>query len=128
MNPNMKINLLILGLLGLLQSNITVSQEAQRHLILTPGYNMSDNKMVIISVNSKAKVEKKFQPVSAIVVSLYLDSNSNNTLIAKVTTDEKGMAKAILPPSFQQAWLSSEKHKFIAVAQAQKSYDEASGE
>jgi hypothetical protein len=124
----MKINLLILGLLGLLQSNIAVSQETTRHLILTPGYNMSDNKMVFISVNSKAKVEKKFQPVGSIVVKLYLDSNSANTFIAKVTTDEKGMAKAILPPSFKEAWTSSEKHKFIAVADAQKPYDETTGE
>jgi hypothetical protein len=124
----MKINLLILGLLGLLQSNIAVSQETTRHLILTPSYNMIDNKIVLISVNSKAKVEKKFQPISSIAVRLYLDSNSANTLIAKVTTDEKGMAKAILSPSFKDAWSSSEKHKFIAVADAQKPYEETTGE
>lgn len=124
----MKINFLIIVLLSLLQTS-SFSQEAAKHtLILTPAYYMSDNKMVYITVNSKTKVEKKFQSVSAITVNLYLDSNSAATLIAKVTTDEKGMAKAIIPPSFKQAWESSEKHKFIAVAEAQKPYDEATGE
>jgi hypothetical protein len=124
----MKINIFIIGLLGLFQSNFAVAQQDLKHLILTPGYFMSDNKMVYVTVNSKTKIEKKFQPVNGITVNLYLDSSSAATLIAKVTTDEKGMAKAIIPPSFRSGWEASEKHKFIAVSDAQKPYDEATGE
>jgi len=125
----MKIKLLVIGLLGLLQTNSSFAQEAAKHpLILTPSYYMSDNKVVYIAVNTKSKIDKKFQPVSFIVVNLYLDSASAATLIAKVTTNEMGLAKAIIPPSFKQPWESSEKHKFIAVADAQKPYDETTGE
>jgi hypothetical protein len=124
----MKINRPIIALFALVISNSSVAQVAPKHLILTPGYFMNDNKVVYITVNSKTKVEKKFQPISGITVNLYLDSTSPATLISKVTTDEKGMAKAIIPPSFKAGWEASEKHKFLAVADAQKSYDEATGE
>jgi hypothetical protein len=125
----MKIKILIIGLLGLLQNYICPAQDAAKHtLIVSPSYYMSDNKMVYISVNSKTKIEKKFQPVKGIAIRLYLDADSSTNLISKVVTDDKGMAKAILPPSFKAMWDGSEKHKFIAVADAQKPYDETTGE
>jgi hypothetical protein len=88
---------------------------------------MSDNKMVYLMVNTSTKVERKFNPVGNTVVNLYLDSINENNLIAKLKTDEAGKGKAFLPPALKSSWESSPSHKFIAIAEAGKDFDETEG-
>jgi hypothetical protein len=128
MNWNSITKTLIPGLLLVIVSSAVVAQDAAPSLIVAPGYYMKNNSLVWLTVNTKSKVNKKFVPIPGITVNLYLDSSSAGNFIGKVTTDEKGLAKAGLPVSLQKQWESGAQHKFIAVSVSKKPYDETSGE
>jgi hypothetical protein len=100
----------------------------KNELVLTVSYFMDNNKLMYLAVNTKTKIEKKFQPVQGMVVNLYLDSNSAANLIGKVTTDEKGLAKAIIPPALKNTWDGASSHKFIGVSEATQQFDETTSE
>jgi hypothetical protein len=101
---------------------------AKKELSVKVHYYMSDNKMVYLLVNTETKIDKKFQPVKNSAVALYLDSVNENNLIAKLTTNEGGIAKAFIPPALKTVWESSGSHKFLAVAEKSKDFDETPGE
>src|SRR5215467_11771375 len=73
----------------------------KKELIVNLGYHAKDNGMAWLTVNTKAKVEKKFQAIKHVTVNLYLDKDSSTNLLGKVTTDDNGVAKAILPPGLK---------------------------
>lgn len=77
-----------------------------------------DNSVQYILLQSSLKTGKQLTPRKNKVFQLYLDSNRAENLITKVLTDEKGLAKAFLPPSLSENWKSSPTHTFIAVAEA----------
>jgi hypothetical protein len=108
--------------------NLFAQDSTKKELVVTIGYHMNNNKMVYLLVNTKTKIDKKFQPVKNTVVTLYLDSNSANNLIAKITTNEDGIAKAFLPPGLKTTWESTASHKFLAVAEANKEFGETEGD
>jgi hypothetical protein len=108
--------------------NVSAQDSAKKEFVVTVSYNMSDNKMVYLLVNTNTKVGKKVEPVKNSGVNLYLDSVSENNLIAKVKTNEEGVAKAFLPTGLKSAWESSALHKFVAVAEASKEFGETEAE
>jgi hypothetical protein len=108
--------------------HISAQDSTKKELIVTVGYFTINNKAIYLMVNTKTKIDKKFQPVKNSIIDLYLDSITENNLVAKVTTDEAGEAKAIVPPALKTLWESSADHKFIGVARASKDFDETQGE
>ena len=108
--------------------NVWAQDSTKKELLVNIGYYMTNNKMIYLVVNTKTKIDKKFRPVKNSLVNLYLDSASENNFIGKVTTNEAGIAKAILPPGLKTAWESSADHKFLAVAEASKDFGETEGE
>jgi hypothetical protein len=124
----LKISILLLAtfLAGVI--NVSAQDSTKKELLVNVGYHMTNNKMIYLIVNTKTKIDKKFQPVKNSVVSLYLDSIAENNFIAKVTTNEAGIAKAFLPPGLKTTWESSAGHKFLAVAEKNKDFDETEGE
>ena len=100
----------------------------KKELVLNVAYYMNNNKIIYLMVNSKTKINTKFQPVKNSVINLYLDSIGNNYFIAKVTSDEKGVAKAIIPPALKAAWDASSVHTFLGVAEANKEFNETKSE
>jgi len=125
---NIKISILLLAAFFAGAVNVLAQDSTKKELVVNVGYYMTNNKMVYLIVNTKTKIDKKFQQVKNSIINLYLDSAAENNLIAKVTTDETGKAKAILPPGLKTAWESSADHKFLAVAEASKDFDQTEGE
>jgi hypothetical protein len=125
---NIKISILLLAAFFAGVINVLAQDSTKKELLVNIGYYMTNNKMIYLVVNTKTKIDKKFQPVNNSFVNLYLDSASENNFIGKVTTNEAGIAKAVLPPGLKTAWESSSSHKFLAVAEANKDFDETEGE
>ena len=125
---NIKTGFLLLAVFFAGSFNLFAQDSAKNKLSVTVHYYMSDNKMVYLLVNTETKIDKKFQPVKNSAVTLYLDSVNENNLIAKVTTNEDGVAKAFLPPALKTAWESSGNHTFLAVVEKNKDFDETQGE
>jgi hypothetical protein len=121
---NNKTGLLLLAAFFAGSINLAAQDSTKKEFVVSVHYNMSDNKMVYLLVNTYFKIGKKPDPVRNVTVNLYLDSVSGNNLIEKLTTNEWGIAKAFLPPGLKTAWESSSEHKFIAVAEKGKDYDE----
>ncbi len=125
---NLKYSILLLAAFFAGVINILAQDSTKKELIVNIGYYMTNNKMIYLIVNTKTKIDTKFQPVKNSVISLYLDSVSENNFIGKVITGEVGIAKAFLPPALKTAWEFSAYHKFLAVTEASKDFDETEGE
>lgn len=105
------------------------AQEAEKStLSLNLGYFSKNNSSQYLIVNTQTRIEGRFYPVKDIPVSLYLDEVAEENLIAKVKTDETGKAKAFLPLNLKDKWNATATHTFLAVFEADKKFDEASGE
>jgi hypothetical protein len=125
---NLKISILLLVTFFAGAINVFAQDSTKKELVVNIGYYMTNNKMIYLVVNTKTKIDKKFQPVKNSIIDLYLDSAAENNLVAKVTTDDAGKAKAVLPPGLKTAWESSADHKFLAIAEASKDFDKTESE
>ncbi len=76
-----------------------------------------NNNFQYLLVETKTKVNNRWQPLKGQVLQLYLDSNKAQNLITKVRTDSDGKAKAIIPPALKSIWDAASTHKFIAVTE-----------
>jgi hypothetical protein len=123
-----KIIVLALALLAAAPFRVFAQDSAKNDLVMNLGYFMKNNKVVYLMVNTKTKIDKKFQPVEGMVVNLYLDNDSASNLIGKITTNEKGLAKAIIPPNLKTAWDGSSAHTFLGVSASTKQFDETTAE
>lgn len=96
-----------------------VGQEVSKpELMTTLHYLVNNNRFQYLQVHSQIKAENKLQPAKNVVFQLYLDSISTENVIAKIKTDEKGVAKSLIPVALKDKWSSSTTHKFIAVSNA----------
>ena len=122
---------LILGAL-ILSSLFVFAQDSASttpELMLDIKYNLKNNQAPYILVHSKTKLEKKkFQSVPDISVNVYLDKQSDNNLIGKLTTNNNGDGAVYIPTSLKTKWDSSETHTFLAYSEAKKPYAEANAE
>lgn len=78
-------------------------------------YFHTDNNVQYLLLESMLKKDKVLTPNSHQSYKLYLDSAGTN-LIANLTTDETGKAKAFLPPALKSVWDASSQHTFIVMA------------
>lgn len=127
-----KINTALLGLALILGFSLTAfSQEEKSELVLDLGYFVPTNNVPYLDVHIKTKVDeklktgKKFIDVPGINVSVYLNEESDNNLLGKLTTGESGKARVVIQPGMKAAWDAADKHNFIAVAEGTNLYDEA---
>ena len=100
----------------------------KKELVINIGYFVNDNKITWLMVNAKTKIDKKFQPVKDVTINLYLDKDSAANFVGKVTTDERGVAKAILPSALKALWQESPAHTLIGISEANKEFDETKTE
>ena len=112
-----------IGILFILLPLLTVvrvkaQDSVKSPLVVSISYFSSDNRLQYLTVNAKAKVSGRFQPVAGAAIQLYLNKDTTGKgigFIGKVITDEKGNAATNIPPSLAQIWKSSENHTFIAI-------------
>src|SRR5665213_4072386 len=77
-------------------------------------YYITNNRVPYLVVKVKTKVDGRFKNVSDIPLKLYLDKDSTGTFIAKVKTNERGEASAMIPSSVKKEWNTQSKHTFLA--------------
>lgn len=90
---------------------------------VTLSYFVNNNSLQYLVVLSRIKTGKKFHPLAQQVIQIYLDSNKAENLVQRTTTDEKGMAKVVIPPELKDKWKNSTQHTFIAVLEPATSRD-----
>ena len=127
MNKN-KIVITALALLIAAPFCAIAQDSTKKELVVSIGYFMNANKVTWLIVNAKSKIDKKFQPVNNVTINLYLDKDSAANLVGKVTTNENGIAKAIIPPALKALWQESPTHTFIGISEANKEFDETKAE
>ncbi|MEQ1553942.1 MAG: hypothetical protein ABL929_07185 [Ferruginibacter sp.] len=113
------------------QSDSTTTEKTEEEkptLSLNVSYHANTNNSMYLLVDTKAKIDGKFTPIKAIKVNLYLDENTDSTIIGKFITDKNGQAKAILPISLQHKWKSKATHTFLAISEATKNFEETTTE
>lgn len=86
-------------------------------VLLDLKYYVSDQQVPYVIVKTKTKKERKFLPVKDIPVSVFLNDESNASLLGKVVTNEKGEGKVIIPASFKSTWDSSSAFTFKATSE-----------
>ncbi|MFL5808253.1 MAG: hypothetical protein ACJ749_01955 [Flavisolibacter sp.] len=116
----------------LLCSIFSISLYAQKtekaELLVNLGYYTANNMMQYVQVKTQMKANNKLQPVQDIGVQLFLDSLSKENLVARLKTNEKGIAKAGIPLNLKENWTANAVHKFIAVTEASKNIEETTTE
>jgi hypothetical protein len=117
-------------LLTLLASAATAfSQTPEKgDLSIAINYYITNNRVPYLVVKVKTKVDGRFKNVAGIPLKLYLDKDSVGTSIAKVITNERGEASAMIPPSVRKEWNSQSKHTFLANFDGDKKYSSAKGD
>jgi hypothetical protein len=92
-------------------------------LILNLGYYNDNNHMQYLKAVTKTKVNGKFKFVGNVPVSFYISSEGPANLLGKATTNEKGQASLLIPPSAKDEWNKSPKQTFLAVSDSSKIYE-----
>lgn len=86
-------------------------------VLLDLKYYVSDQQVPYVIVKTKTKKERKFLPLKGIPVTVYLNDESDASMLGKVVTNEKGEGKIIIPASFKATWDSSSAFTFKAISQ-----------
>lgn len=122
--------LLFTGFAFLLLPFLLLAQQdsVKEELHLQLAYFMQNNKMMYVTSATSIKVNKRFIPVEAVPVTVYLHTDSVQQLIGKLVTDKDGMGKLFLPPALKEQWNASGTHTFTATSSKTKAYDETSAE
>lgn len=117
-------------LLGVLIANYALAQvdSTKPEITVNLRHFVINNSFQYLLVETKIKVNKKWQLLKGQVLQLYLDSNKAENLITKVQTDSNGKAKAIIPPGLKSIWDASSTHKFIAVTEGSSREEETTTE
>ena len=101
---------------------------AQDSVVAEPSVNLryfaNNNRIQYLLVQSRLKIGKKIQSLPHRKVQVYLDSISPENLITKTTTDEKGLAKVIIPVSLKEKWNSSPQHTFVGILESTSKEEE----
>lgn len=114
--------------LALAFCTVLFAQGEKPELSVNLRYFNQNGSLQYLKVKTMVKEDNKLQPVTGAVLNLYLDEANADNLIGKVKTDEKGEAKSIVPPSLKDKWATATNHKFIAVSEKTKKFDESTTE
>lgn len=123
LNPN-KFLLSLLFLLALVPVRLMAQEEEKPSLLMDIRYFNENNRLPYITVNTKAKINKRFQPVSGIPLKIYLNEVGDSSFIGECTTDDKGVGITYLPTALADAWKASYMQTIIAVSEAAQGFDE----
>jgi hypothetical protein len=121
----------IFSIIILLCFSLTITVQAQEEkpeMLVSYHYFVKNNSFQYLLVQTKLKANRKLQVLPGVVLNLFLDEKAPENSIAKVRTNEKGEAKAVLPVALKALWDSSATHKFLAVVEATSLEEETTTE
>jgi hypothetical protein len=101
---------------------------AKKELLLDLAYYMPASRIPYVMIHSKTKEGKKFQPVTGLQVSVYLDNDSSVNLLGRITTDERGEGKLSLPATLKSNWEIASSHNFIGVSESNSIFNQTKSE
>jgi len=108
---------LLLPFLFIALTNRVSAQEKEEAVELVKlNYFTVNNGVQYLILENSLKKGRNTEPLKNKVFQLYLNSNTPENLIGKVSTDKNGRAKSFIPPSLKAAWAESSNPTFIAVA------------
>jgi len=113
---NKYVFLLMPFLFFVLTNKVSAQEKEEAEELVKLNYFTVNNGVQYLILENSLKTGRKTEPLKNKVFQLYLNSNSPENLIGKVSTDKNGKAKSFLPPSLKAAWAESANHTFIAVA------------
>jgi hypothetical protein len=94
---------------------LSAQDKVEKEVVVKLKYYNDSNAVNYVILQAKVKVGDKTEPLPNQSFKMYLDSNSDSTLLGESKTDMYGKAKYVLPVSLQSAWSASPTHSFIAV-------------
>ena len=116
---------IVVVLLSFIGVSVLAQSAVKNDLMLSVSYFNSNNKVQYLVAHTKCKIDGKFQLVPNVEVSFYITSDSSAAnLLGKATTNEKGEAALMIPPSAKSEWVKSAKQNFEVVSKASALYDE----
>ncbi len=116
---------IVVVLLSFIGLSVLAQATAKNDLQLSVSYFNSNNKIQYLVAHTKCKIDGKFQLVSNVEVSFYISNDSSAAnLLGKSTTNEKGEAVLMIPPTAKNEWVKSSKQNFEVVSKASVLYDE----
>lgn len=119
--------LLLVGL-AVLCSSSAMTQDAKPGLLVDVSYHLTNNIFPSVSVFTKVKIDKKFVPVPAITVKVFLGQEADANLLGIVQTNKDGKGVVTFPVSVKSMWDSVSQFTLMATSEANKQYESASGE
>ncbi|HEX3767547.1 MAG TPA: hypothetical protein VHT72_04185 [Puia sp.] len=102
---------------------ISLAQVEKNKLILSLGYYNDNNQIQYLKGGAKSKIDGKYLPVGGIHLSFYISSENPSHLLGKASTDDKGQAILMIPPSAKDEWVKSSKQTFLIVSDSSNLYD-----
>ena len=112
----------------LLASIICLAQDStkneKKELQLNVSYYQPTNNIPYVLVTTKTKVERKFIGVKDLNVTVYLNEASDSNLLQSFQSNATGEERIFIPISFKGVWDAASSLTFIAVAAANKEFDE----
>ena len=117
-----KLNKLIIACLGLLLFALPVRAQEEEpeepeatEQVIRLRYFSQANSLQWLQVESQFKTGKKYETRPNATVRVYLDSLSDETLLAKTNTGSSGKTRVTLPPQLKERWDASGTHEFIVM-------------
>ena len=121
-NNLLSIAIVLLCLIGL---RVVAQNTTKNDLLLSVSYFNNNNQTQYLVTHTKCKIEGKFQLIPNVEVSFYITNDSSKSnFLGKATTNEKGEATLLIPPSAKSEWIRSPKQNFEVVSKASNLYDE----
>jgi hypothetical protein len=117
--------LLLTGIICFAQDSANIEK---KELQLNVAYYQPHNNIPYLLVTTKTKIERKFIGVKDLKVDVYLNQVSDSNLIQSFQSNPIGEEKIYIPASFKGVWDASPCFTFIAIAGANKEFDETRGE
>ncbi len=112
-----KFTLLLLAIIFLVQYHTSSAQDkSEGQVIVKLQYYNNNNNVQYLMLESMLKKNKILTPRRNINYELYLDSIGDGNLVAKMKTNERGKAKAFIPPALKMNWDAATQHTFIVMA------------
>ena len=118
-------SLLLAGIIGFAQDSVNAEK---KELQLNVTYYQPQNNIPYVLVTTKTKVERKFIGVKDLKVNVYLNAVTDSSLIQSFQSNSTGEERIYIPTSFKGVWDAAFSFTFIAVAEANKEFDETKGE
>ena len=119
------ITLSLAGIICVAQDSINTEK---KELQLNVSYYQPQNNIPYVLVTTKTKVDRKFIGVKDLKVSVYLNDLTDSNLIQSFQSNATGEERIYIPTSFKEVWDAASSFTFIAVAAANKEFDETKGE